>query len=104
MTKANALKERLENLTLDQLLKVWEWTTAANNEQIPLIREHLMNELERRNPQGFNVWLDKLVPRDEELRWYIEVNPICLDCRHWKADCMGTREQAYTGCIYKVTK
>lgn len=101
---ANMLKEKIESLSTTQILRVWEWTTVANNEQIPMIREHLMNELERRNPQGFNAWLDKQEPRDIELRGYIETNPMCLNCKRWKNECLGTREWIFTDCIRKIIK
>lgn len=101
---ANELKEKIESLSTTQILRAWEWTTGANYKQISMIREHLMNELERRNPQGFNAWLDKPEPRDIELRGYIQTNPMCLNCKRWKTKCLGTREWIFTGCIWKIIK
>lgn len=101
MSKNDALREQLEVFTMDQLLKVWEWTENAKNDEIPLIRERIMNELERRNPLGFNAWLDQDTPKDMDLRLYMRVNPMCLNCELWQAECTGTNEWAYTGCVRK---
>lgn len=100
----NALTERLGNLTLNELLAVWDWTTSAENEQVPTIRGAIMDELERRNLRGFNAWLDLDAPEDKDLHLYMRVNPMCLNCKHWQGKCIGTNEQAYTGCIRKELK
>ena len=97
----NALKEKIDSLSTNQILRVWEWTTEAKNEQVPTIREYLMNELERRNPSGFNAWLEQDAPKDMDLRLYMCVNPVCLNCKHWQFECTGTNEWVYTGCVRK---
>lgn len=101
---AKVLKEKIERLSTTQILRAWEWTTVANNEQTPTIRMHLMNELERRNPRGFNAWLDNPETKDIELRGYIQTNPMCLNCKRWKTDCLGTLHWIFTGCIWKIIK
>ena len=51
------MKEMLENATLDDLLDEWELTSKINDPAIPTVRGWLMDELEKRNPEGFNAWL-----------------------------------------------
>ena len=64
-------KELLEKATTEQLLTQWELTSICNDENIPTVRGWLMEELEKRNPKGFNEWLESECPEDSELRNYI---------------------------------
>lgn len=72
---ANELKEALKKVKLDTILMVWEWTRTAENKEVPAIRGAIMDELERRNPQGFNAWLDSDAPKDEDLPLYMRSTP-----------------------------
>ena len=67
----NEMKEMLENATLADLLDEWELTTKINDPAIATVRGWLMDELESRNPEAFNAWLDQDEPYDEDLRKFM---------------------------------
>lgn len=67
----NEMKEMLSNATLADLLDEWELTSSINDPAIPTVRGWLMDELESRNPEGFNAWLDQDEPYDEDLREFM---------------------------------
>ena len=64
-------REMLSNATLGDLLDEWELTTNINNPEIFTVRGWLMDELESRNPEAFNAWLDQDDPTDESLREFM---------------------------------
>lgn len=61
----------LEDRTLQQLVDMFEETTIINEEEICSVRGWLMDEIEKRNPKGFDKWLDLEEPEDKELRNYV---------------------------------
>ena len=63
--------ETLKKSSLAKLLDLWELTTALNGPQVPTVRGWLMDEIERRNPDGFDAWLDQDSPEDQDLRRYV---------------------------------
>jgi hypothetical protein len=67
----NEMKEVLENATLADLLDQWELTSTINDPEIPTVRGWLMEELESRNPEAFNAWLDQDEPEDSDLKWFM---------------------------------
>lgn len=64
-------REMISNLTLADLLDEWELTSKINNPEIYTVRGWLMDELESRNPEAFDKWLDSDEPTDEMLREYM---------------------------------
>lgn len=66
-----AAREMLSNATLGDLLDEWELTTNSNDPEIATVRGWLMDELESRNPEAFNAWLDQDAPEDNQLREYM---------------------------------
>ena len=71
MTRAeNEARELLKQQTLDDLLTQWELTVIFDDENIYTVRGWLMDELESRNPEAFNKWLDSDC-EDFELRKYM---------------------------------
>lgn len=64
-------KEILQSMTLMDLLDEWELTTNNNDPAIYEVRGWLMDEIESREPEGFNKWLDSDDPRDEDLKFYV---------------------------------
>ena len=48
----------------------FEATTDNNDPSIYEVREWLMKEIERRNPEGYNKWLDDF-REDSELRNFV---------------------------------
>lgn len=72
MTRAEQkARELISNLTLAELLDEWELTSKIDNPEIYTVRGWLMDELESRNPEAFNKWLDQDEPTDEQLREYM---------------------------------
>lgn len=63
-----AAREMLSNATLGDLLDEWELTSNVDDPSIPTVRGWLMDELESRNSEAFNAWLDQEAPEDEQLR------------------------------------
>lgn len=64
-------REMLSNATLGDLLDEWELTSNINDPEIATVRGWLMDELESRNPEAFNKWLDQDAPEDSQLREYM---------------------------------
>ncbi|MCI8624660.1 MAG: hypothetical protein HFG26_13515 [Provencibacterium sp.] len=95
--------ESLKTLPTGQLLDIWEITGKIKDLEISTVRGWLMDEMERRNPVGFNAWLNRETPADEALRWHMEMNPLCLSCLCLGDDCGGMDPEPWTGCIYRKT-
>lgn len=53
-------KSRVQQMSLAQLVEGMEMTEAAarRSDVLPEVREALMDEMERRNPDAFLAWLD----------------------------------------------
>lgn len=64
-------RDLISNLTLDQLLDEWELTINIRTSECAMVRGWLMDELESRNPEAFDKWLDQDEPNDEDLREYM---------------------------------
>lgn len=60
----------LDKMTLTQLVELFEETTNNNDSMIPTVRGWLMDEIEKRNPDGFNKFLDGFY-EDNELRNFV---------------------------------
>lgn len=93
--------ESIKKLSLGELCNIWECTESINAPEIPTVRGWLMDELERRNPKGFNSWLESDTPEDCQLRQFLTCNAMCLNCTKFLAGCPGTTEQVWTGCVYR---
>lgn len=66
-------REFLSNQTLADLLDEWELTSnMRNHPATATLRGWLMDELESRNPEAFNAWLDQDEPEDKDLKWYMK--------------------------------
>lgn len=91
----------VRNMSTAQLLDVWDLSGSRTGRDVPTVRGWIMDELERRNPEGFTAWLDQDAPRDEDLRRFVTVNPMCITCRKWRRTCAGTAETVWTGCAMK---
>ncbi len=63
--------EMLKNSSLAKLLDLWELTTAQKGPQVPTVRGWLMDEIERRNPDGFDAWMDQDAAEDQDLRRFV---------------------------------
>ena len=94
----------IKKLSTDQLLTLWEMTTDIEDKSIPDVRGWLMDEMKRRNPEGFNDWLNLEIPNDEMLRYYMQTNRLCLSCRCLGGDCGGITPEAGTGCVYYIKR
>lgn len=63
--------DKLKSMSLSKLVELFELTSSMNDENIPTVRGWLMDEIESRNPEGFDRWLDSDNAADEELRNYV---------------------------------
>lgn len=71
MTKAEEIARKvIARETTEKLISLWELTTDNDNPETPTVRGWLMDELEKRNPAGFEAWLDGDA-EDETLKDYI---------------------------------
>lgn len=61
----------LKQMSLSRLLDLWELTETNNDKNIYVVRGWLMDEIESRNPAGFNAWLDQKAPEDKQLREFV---------------------------------
>jgi hypothetical protein len=48
----------IKSLPIEKLILSFELTESNNDENIPTVRGWLMDELEERNPEAFEKWLD----------------------------------------------
>lgn len=62
--------KQLENMSLEKLVELFCLTTNMTDENIPTVRGWLMDEIEKRNPEGFDKWLDEDT-EDENLGKYV---------------------------------
>lgn len=67
-------REMISNLTLPDLLDEWELTTNVKDPNIYTVRGWLMDELEKRNPEAFDKWLESETCEDSELKYYMMEN------------------------------
>jgi hypothetical protein len=63
----------LEKMTTEKLCELFELTGTMSDENIPTVRGWLMDEIMKRNPEGFDKWLDSDYPADSELRKFVLV-------------------------------
>lgn len=61
----------LSKMTTEKLCELFELTGTMSDENIPTVRGWLMDEIMKRNPEGFDKWLDSDYPADNELRKYV---------------------------------
>lgn len=70
-TSRYATPEAIKASSTKKLLDLWELTEASNSPELAIVRGWLMDEIERRNPEGFDAWLDQDTPEDADLRRFI---------------------------------
>ena len=61
----------LKQMSLSQLLDLWEQTETNNDKNIYDVRGWLMDEIKSRNPAGFDAWIDQEAPEDKQLREFV---------------------------------
>lgn len=66
----NKAKRYIADMKMSVLLEAWEKTTDMNSPEIPMVRGWMMDEFERRNPEGFNAWMEGPA-EDDDLRNYM---------------------------------
>ena len=74
MMTRNEATALLKRISLDEILEAWESTTKRTEpwENIVTVRGWLMDEIERREPEAFNEWLEMEAPEDSDIRKLIE--------------------------------
>lgn len=72
MTKQEIIaRDTLKNCSLEKLLDLWELTDTMKGQQVPTVRGWLMDEIERRNLDGFDAWMDQDAAEDQDLRRFV---------------------------------
>jgi len=51
-------RQMITERSTQQLLDLFDLTEIMNNQNIPTVRGWIMDELEKRNPQAFDAWMD----------------------------------------------
>lgn len=64
-------RKMIAKLPLPKLLDQWELTSKVNDPNVYIVRGWLMDELEKRNPEAFDKWIDSEECDDYELRNYM---------------------------------
>ena len=64
-------REILSSMTMMDLIDEWELTTDIDDPAIHEVRGWLLDEIQRREPEGFDAWLDSEDLRDEDLKHYV---------------------------------
>ena len=55
----NTTPAHVKNASTKQLLELWELTESMERSpELPVVRGWLMDELEARDPEGFEAWMD----------------------------------------------
>ena len=70
MMTHNEATALLKSISLDEILEAWESTTNSTEpwENVVTVRGWLMVEIERREPEAFNEWLEMKAPEDTDIR------------------------------------
>ena len=63
-------RDLLSNAQLTDLLDEWEMMANWRSPEVSQVRGWLMDELEKRNPEAFNAWLQSNA-EDIELKYYM---------------------------------
>jgi hypothetical protein len=58
MTKIEKKQNLLSGLTMRQLCDSFEQTNNMDSDTIPMVRGWLMDELEKRDPGNFDIWME----------------------------------------------
>lgn len=61
----------LKNMTTEKLCELFELTENMNDENIPTVRGWIMDEIQKRNPDGFNEWLEDDLSVDSDLKKFV---------------------------------
>lgn len=51
-------RQRIAAQNTAQLLDLFDFTEIMNDQNIPTVRGWIMDELEKRNPEAFDAWMD----------------------------------------------
>lgn len=59
MSKAEQkARKMIEGLSLEKIIEQFEMTELIDTEEISIVRGWYMDELEKRNPEAFDKWID----------------------------------------------
>lgn len=69
----NVTVESLSKSSTEHLITLFILTGMIEDPDIPTVRGWIMIELEDRDPEAFNAWLDQEAPEDEDLKKFFKV-------------------------------
>lgn len=61
MTAEQRARKLIASRTMEQLITNFEITETLNGSEVPMVRGWIMDELEKRDPEAFDKWLDSYV-------------------------------------------
>ena len=61
---------KMQEMNIENLVLSFELTELGKGQEIPMVRGWLMDELETRNPEAFEKWLDSC--EDSPRKFYIQ--------------------------------
>lgn len=61
MTAEQRARKMIASRTMEQLITNFEITETLNGPEVPMVRGWIMDELEKRDPEAFDKWLDAYV-------------------------------------------
>ena len=70
MTALEKAKNLISARSTYDLIFDFIFTGRCKDPNVPTVRGWIMDELEQRNPEAFNAWMDQLNPTDESLLLY----------------------------------
>ena len=70
MTAIEKAKLMISHRSTANLIDDFILTGTVDDANVPAVRGWIMDELENRNPEAFEAWIDQDVPTDESLKTY----------------------------------
>lgn len=72
-TTSTKIPAIIKSMSTKKLIETFIETGKINDENIPTVRGWLMDELEARNPEAFDAWMDSEDCEDEDLLKYYKI-------------------------------
>lgn len=72
MTAIEKARTMIANRSTENLINDFILTGTLNDKNAPTVRGWIMDELESRNPDAYDAWLDQDDPTDESLKIYFQ--------------------------------
>jgi len=74
MSTPEKAKSVFNQMTTQQIVEAFEQTNGQRGIEVAEVRGWLMDELNRRDPQAFEAWIDLCVSEDSPRKFFIKVS------------------------------